>query len=119
MTFVVVADDLVVGEVLVLTRQGIEIGPKFLEPALASRHLVLGRRHPLQALADGLLDGIGDRFAGPLRKLPDQVIRLLVLDQHSHRTARIYISDLPKYIRTGRACQRPSRSTALAPISRR
>src|SRR3954452_12838167 len=90
MTFVVVADDLVVGEVLVLTRQGIEIGPKFLEPALASRHLVLGRRHPLQALADGLLDGVGDRFAGPLRKLADQVIGLLVLDQHSHRTARIY-----------------------------
>src|SRR4051812_25114449 len=117
MTFVVVADDLVVGEVLVLTRQGIEIGPKFLEPALASRHLVLRWRHPLQALADGLLDGVGDRFAGPLSKLADQVIGFLVFDQHSH--AALVYTNLVEYIRIGRACQRPSRSTALAPISRR
>src|SRR4051794_39718088 len=92
MTFVVVADDLVVGEMLVYSRQGVEVGlscGKLLAvdpPAL--------RRQPDQPLIDGFLHGIRQRLARLPGQPSDFLFDALCANEDRHS---VYISCLGVY----------------------
>src|ERR1700730_11595682 len=86
----IVANKLIIGQMLVDPRQRVEIGKYLGKDTLAARNLLLAWRHPLKAVEHGPSHRDVNGFSGALGKLPHQAIGLFIIDDDSHRMIHVF-----------------------------
>src|SRR5215469_3246894 len=82
----IIADQLIVGQMLVNPWQGVEIGKHFGELAFTLRDLAFIQRYPLKAIEHRPAHRHVKRLAGTFGQLPDQAVVFFVFYNHGHRS---------------------------------